>query len=162
MVTEVPSGIQLQAIGGQPRPIDEWLINFQALSVVLDPFTYESAWLLDTAGRILTTFTASNIRVSFVCTCNEDEAREFLGPWVDRVLVYLDPDRELVRALELDELPACLHIRQDRVIENAAQGWQPEQWRKVLAGVARDQRWTAPVIPAPGDPAPYRGAPALV
>ena len=52
---EVPANLQLTSVDGQTRTMDEWLITFQMLGVVLDPFTYESSWILETAGRILGT-----------------------------------------------------------------------------------------------------------
>ena len=159
--SEVPPDASLVALGGEARTIDEWLITFQLLAVVLDPFTYESSWLLETSGRILGTFEGASVRVCFILTCTEDEARQFLGPWPERVLTYVDPDRSFVRACELEELPALLHIRQTRQIEGAAQGWRPDEWRAIVATVAREKAWSRPMVPGPGDPAPYPGSPAL-
>jgi hypothetical protein len=42
-----------------------------------------------------------------------------------------------------------------------AEGWQPEEWRTVVARVAADMAWTKPVVALAGDPAPYPGSPAL-
>ena len=54
---EVPATTTLTALeGGETRTIDEWLITFQLLGVVLDPFTYESSWIIDTAIRIFRVF----------------------------------------------------------------------------------------------------------
>lgn len=159
--TELPADLQLTSIDGQTRGIDEWLITFQLLGVVLDPFTYESSWLLDTAGRILDTFRDASVRTCLITTCTASQAREFAGPWVERVLIYADPDRLAVKALELDELPALVHIRQSRQVAAVAQGWQPPQWRAITTAVAKERNWTHPVFPAPGDPAPYAGTPAL-
>lgn len=159
--TELPTGLQLTSIDGQTRTIDEWLITFQLLGVVLDPFTYESAWLLDTAGRILESFRGASVRTCFVLTCTAEEARRFCGPWVERMLIYTDPDRAVVKAVGLDELPALVHVRQNRAVAAVAQGWQPPQWRAITTAVAKERNWTHPVFPAPGDPGPYAGSPAL-
>ena len=159
---EVPATTTLTALeGGETRTIDEWLITFQLLGVVLDPFTYESSWLLETAGRILETFRDASVRICFILTCTDAQARQFLGPWAERMLVYVDPDRAFVRACELDALPALVHLRQNRMLEGVAEGWVPEAWRAVVARVAVDAAWTKPVIPLAGDPAPYPGSPAL-
>src|SRR5690606_40739296 len=99
-------------------------------AVVLDPYTYESAWLLETAGRILEHFRGADCRIAFVVTADADDAREFLGPWAERVLTFADPDRELVKALGLDELPAFVHLRHDRSVAALAEGWDPAAWRE--------------------------------
>jgi len=158
---EVPSTLKLTAVDGQTRTIDEWLITFQLLGVVLDPFTYESSWILETAGRILRTYRGASVRTCFVVTGTIDEARQFCGPWVDEVLVYADPDRAFVQAAELETLPALFQLRQNRQFGGIAQGWQPEEWRALSHQVAAERRWTKPVIPAAGDPVAYPGSPAL-
>jgi hypothetical protein len=158
---EVPAATTLAALGGETRTIDEWLITFQLLGVVLDPFTYESSWLLETSGRILETFRGASVRICFIVTASADQAREFLGPWAERMLVYVDPDRSFVKACGLEQLPALVHIRQNRQLEGAAEGWRPEAWRRVVSMVAQDMAWSKPVVPASGDPAPYAGSPAL-
>lgn len=158
---ELPSGLSLAAIDGQTRPIDEWLITFQLLGVVLDPFTYESSWILETAGRLLENYRGASVRTAFILTCTAEEAREFLGPWVDRMIVYVDPDRTFVKACELEQLPALVHVRQNREIGGAAQGWDPAQWRQVTNEVSNERRWSKPTYGAPSDPKPYPGTPAL-
>ena len=158
---EVPGNLQLTAVDGQTRTLDEWLITFQMLGVVLDPFTYESSWILETAGRILETFRGASVRTCFVVTGTVDEAKEFCGPWVDRVLVLADPDRNLARAAELEALPALFHLRQNRQFGGVAQGWQPQEWRALVHQVSAERRWSRPVIPAAGDPVAYPGSPAL-
>lgn len=158
---EVPASLHLTSVDGQTRSVDQWLITFQVLGVVLDPFTYESSWILDSAGRMLETFRGASVRTAFVVTGTVDEARQFCGPWVERLLVYADPEREFVKAAELEALPALFHLRQNRQFGGIAQGWQPEEWRTIVTQVARERRWTHPVVPAPGDPAAYPGSPAL-
>jgi hypothetical protein len=159
--TEVPAGLQLTAIDGQQRPIDEWLITFQILGVVLDPFTYESAWLLETAGRILDVYRGASVRTAFIVTSTAEEARQFLGPWLERVIVYVDADRAFVRGCELEELPALVHVRQDRSLAGVAQGWDPAAWRAVTNEVSKERSWTKPAMGVRSDPVPFRGSPAL-
>ena len=160
MATDPPADLQLAPINGEPRTIAEWLVTFQLAVVVLDPFTNESSWLLETAGRVLTHFTGADCRSAFIVTGTADEARQFLGPWSDRVLVFADPDRAAVQALGLNELPAFLQIRGDRTIAGAAEGWDPPEWRAVAEGLAKNMSWSAPHIPAAGDPSPYAGSAA--
>jgi hypothetical protein len=98
--------------------------------------------------------------VAFIVTGSADEARQFLGPWADKVLTFADPNRASVRGLSLNELPAFLHIRGDRTVAAAAEGWDPEEWRKVAASLAEDNSWTTPIIPEGNDPSPYAGSAA--
>ncbi|MFL6206478.1 MAG: hypothetical protein ACJ739_14140 [Acidimicrobiales bacterium] len=160
MATDPPADLLLQPINGDAGTIADWLTTFQLATVVLDPFTNESSWLLDTAGRVLLHFREADCRVAFIVTATPAEARQFLGPWADRVLTFADPDRAAVRAMGLNELPAFLHIRGDRTVAAAAEGWDPEQWRSVAESLATNNSWSVPLIPADGDPSPYAGSAA--
>jgi hypothetical protein len=161
MATDPPADLVLDPIGGEPRTIAEWLTNFHLCVVVLDPFTNESAWILETAGRILTTYAAADVRVGWLVTATDDEARQFLGPWSERLLTFADPERAAVKALGLTELPAIVHLNMSGAAESAAEGWNPVAWRTALENLSRILSWSRPVLPEPGDPAPYAGTPAL-
>jgi hypothetical protein len=160
VATDPPADLPLAPINGEARSIEEWLTTFQLAIVVLDPFTNESAWLLETSGRILTHFTGADCRVAFLVTGTADEARQFLGPWADKVLTFADPDRTAVKALGLNELPAFVQVRQDVHVASSAEGWDPLEWRAVANALAKNMSWSAPLIPASGDPSPYAGSPA--
>jgi hypothetical protein len=160
VTTQAPPDVELAPLGGEARPLSEWVTNFHLAMVVLDPYTHQSSWLLETAGRILKTFAQADCRVAFVITARPDDARRFLGPWAGEVLTFADPDRELVKALELETLPAFVHIRTDLSVGGIAQGWDPLEWREVAAELSRDMSWLPPNIPAPGDPAAFEGSPA--
>lgn len=161
MATNPPGDIQLAPLGGQPRTLAAWLTTFHLAVVILDPYTHESSWLLETSGRILADFQGANCRVAFVMTAPSDDARTFLGPWAERILTFSDPDRELVKGLSLNELPAFVHLRQDAQVVGVAEGWDPPEWRAVAARLADDMDWSRPLIPAAGDPAPYAGSAAV-
>jgi len=160
VATDPPADLTLAPINGDARSIAEWVITFQLAAVVLDPFTNESAWLLDTAGRILTHFTGADCRSAFIVTGTAEEARQFLGPWADKVLTFADPDRAAVKALDLNELPAFVQVRGDLHLAGVAEGWDPMEWRAVANGLAKNMSWSAPHIPALGDPSPYAGSAA--
>jgi hypothetical protein len=160
VTTQAPPDVELAPLGGEPRALSEWVTNFHLVLVVLDPYTHESAWLLETAGRILRTFAQADCRVGFAITAAADDARRFLGPWADEILTFADPDRELVKALELEALPAFVHIGTDLSVVGKAEGWQPLEWREVAHELARVMSWTAPNIPGPRDPGPFEGSPA--
>jgi hypothetical protein len=161
VAVDPPGDLKLAPLHGEPRALTDWLTTFHLVVVVLDPFTYESAWILDTAGRLLTDYTGADCRVGFLVTGDDEEARQFLGPWASRLLTFADPERELVKALDLQRLPALVHIDLDCHVAGVAEGWHPLEWRAVFAGLSRVMSWTRPAVPAPGDPAPFDGSPAL-
>jgi hypothetical protein len=160
VATDPPADLTLAPINGEARSIADWVTTFQLAAVVVDPFTNESSWILETAGRVLLHFREADCRVAFIVTGTADEARQFLGPWADKVLTFADPDRAVVKALALNELPAFVQIRGDLHVAAAAEGWDPEQWSQVAASLAKNMSWSAPLIPAYGDPSPYAGSAA--
>ncbi|MET0802509.1 MAG: hypothetical protein ABW009_01320, partial [Acidimicrobiales bacterium] len=129
MTTQAPPDLELAPLAGEARPLSEWVTNFHLVLVVLDPYTNESAWLLETAGRILENFDGADCRVAWLVTADDDDAKAFLGPWADRILTFVDPDRKAVKALELDEVPALVHIGGNLALIGKAEGWDPVEWR---------------------------------
>jgi len=153
--------VVLTALDGDARPLEEWLTTFHLASVVLDPFTNESAWILRTAVRVLDGFRGSDARVNFVLTCARAEARAFLGPIADDFLVFCDPDRAFVKSLGLQQLPAFVFVRTDGTVTAAAEGWNAAEWRSVADVIATSCAWSRPHLPVTGDPGPFHGTPAL-
>ncbi len=131
------------------------------LVAIIDPYTHESSWIIETAGRVLRAFTDADCRVAWLVTANEDQAAEFMGPWAEEMLTFADPDREMVKSLGLETLPAFVHLDQKLNVVGAAEGWNPDEWRDVATGLAQVMSWTRPALPGPGDPTPYAGTPAL-
>lgn len=157
-----PADLSLHAVGqDEAHPLREWLTTFHLVTVVLDPFTAESAWLLPTVGRVLRVYEEADCRVAITVTCDAIGARQFLGPYAKEFLAFADPDREVVKAVGLATLPAIVHIRQDLTIAGAAEGWDPEAWREVAERLSLAMSWSKPSLPGPRDPAPYPGTPAL-
>ena len=64
----------LAPLGGEPRPLEEWLTTFHLASVVLDPYTNESSWILPTATRILEGLRGSDARVNFLVTADDADS----------------------------------------------------------------------------------------
>jgi len=160
MATDLPPDLELRPLTGEPRTVGAWVTLFNLAVVVLDPYTYESAWLLDEAGRILTDYTPADVRVGWVVTATAEETKQFLGPWADELLTFADPDRAFVKAVGLRSLPAFVHVNMASQAEAVAEGWDPAAWRKVAANLSRVLDWTQPIIPGPRAPAPYAGSPA--
>lgn len=161
MATAPPADTELTPVDGEARPLAEWLTTFRLVTVVIDPFTWESAWILDTAGRVLRNFAEADCRVSWLVTGDAAQARQFLGPWADEILTYVDPDRAVVKALGLEHLPALVHIAQDGNVIGAAEGWDAHEWSAIAHDLGRLLSWSTPVLPAAGDPGAFAGTPAL-
>lgn len=161
MATDPPADLLLAPVGGTPRTVRQWLTTFQLCVIVVDPFTYESAWLLETADRLLRNYAAADVRVAWLVTATAEEATQFLGPYADGLLVFADPDRDAVKALDLEVLPALVNLNGSGALEGVAEGWDPLAWRAVCENLSRLLHWTVPVIPHAGDPATYAGSAAL-
>ena len=160
MAKEVSEDIELAAVEGDARRLSEWLTTFQLVTVVLDPYTAESAWILETAGRFLTNFRGADCRASWTVCADATDARKFLGPWADELLTFADPDRKLVKGLGLEHLPALVHIRQDLTVVGAAEGWAPRAWEEIGRNLGKVMSWSHPEVPQRGDPGPFVGTPA--
>jgi hypothetical protein len=146
----------------QPQTLAAWVTLFHLLGVVLDPYTLESGWIIQTASRIFAHYREADVRTAYIVTADAEGARAFLGPFAQDWLVLLDPDRQLVKGLGLQRLPALVHIRQDVTLVGVAEGWNPEAWSEVLDGVERAMAWRSqPVLPHPADPGPFAGTPAM-
>jgi len=160
-VPTVAPDVIVRPLGGKDRSLADQVGLFQLVLVVLDPYTYESSWVLETAGRILTNFMGADCRAAFMVTAGEKETREFLGPWSERLMVFCDPDRVFVKAADIHELPAFVHIEHDCTIAGKAEGWDPETWRPIADNIGRIMSWSTPQFPIAGDPVPFAGTPAL-
>jgi hypothetical protein len=156
-----PPDTMLRPLHGPPRPVSQYLTTFHLVLAVLDPFTIESAWIIETAGRVLTTFTQADCRVGWLVASGPDDAKGFLGPWAERFSTFADPDREMIKGLGLERLPALVHLGMDGTVMASAEGWRPSAWQRVTDELAQMLQWKGPNLPAPKDPAPYEGTPAL-
>jgi len=162
---QLPASLELTPLRdgslGTARPIMEWLTTFHLASVVLDPYTNESSWILRTATRILEEFRGCDVRINLIVTAGATDAAAFLGPLTDSFLVFCDPERAAAKAMGLTELPAFVLTRVDGVIGAKAQGWNPDEWEQVADAIADITKWSSIELPVSGDPVPFRGSPAL-
>lgn len=160
VATKMPADLMLTPLDGEGRDLSQWLTTFHLASVVLDPYTNESSWILKTAVRVLEGFRGADVRVNLIVTADADDTHAFLGPLTERFLVFCDPDRSVVKAMGLETLPAFVFTRVDRDVHAVAEGWNSAEWRKVAEAIAATTSWSVPTIPAPGDPGPFFGSPA--
>jgi hypothetical protein len=161
VVNLAPGDVSLSTIAGERRTLAEWVTNFHLVLFVIDPYTNESSWLLKTMVRIMDNFAGADCRVSFLSTSDADDARAFLGPLADRFLTFVDGDRSAVKALDIEALPAVVHLSTDLTVQGAAQGWHPAEWRAVCNRLTEQMSWGKVLVPERGDPVAFAGAPAL-
>jgi len=158
-VANAPTDLMLDSLSGDGYPLRDWLTSYPLLLVGLDPYTHESAWLLETGARILGHYSPADVRVGWLVAADDDGCRQFLGPWAEEFLTFADPEREAIKALGVQRLPSLIHIRSDAQTQ-VADGWDPQQWKTIAAGLTKILAWSNPGLPAPGDPTPYLGTPA--
>jgi hypothetical protein len=158
VATDPPGDLALRPLNGEERTLREWLTNFNLALFVIDPFTNESSWILDTAARIMRVFSGTSARNSWLVTGDPDDARAFLGELSTEFLTFTDPDRTAVKALGLKRLPAFVVVRADGTVAAAAEGWHPNQWKGVADELARITAWSRPELPHPSDPVPFEGS----
>jgi hypothetical protein len=162
VATDPPADLTLTPLSGEARTLREWVTTFHLALVALDPYTSESAWILPTAGRIFHVFQGADCRVGFLMASDARDSRLFLGPYAQRFLTFVDPERDAIKALGLERLPALVHLNQDLHVAGAAEGWDPRAWRVITDRLGTLMSWAKPTLPDRGDPAPYEGSPALV
>ncbi len=148
---------ELIALNGEARTLGDLMTTFPLVPVVLDPYTHESAWILDTARRILTHFADAGCRPCWILTSPATDAATFLGPYADEFLAFADPSRTVVSSLEVTEAPSIMFVRQDGEVIARAEGWNSDEWREVAEAIADHTKWTRPSVPGRGDPAAYSG-----
>lgn len=154
----VPPDLTLHPNGGEPLSVADQVTMFHLVLVALDPYTYESAWLLETAGRILEEFVGADCRTGWLVTADEADTSAFLGPWESKFLTFCDPDRTAVRAMGIEATPALIHIGGDLTVIGKAEGWEPDDWRAITANLATMMSWSRPTFPKAGDPVPFAGS----
>lgn len=155
-----PEEMVLDSISGKSYAVRDWLTSYPMLLVSLDPYTHESAWILETAGRFLDHFTPANVRTAWLCTADAEGCKQFLGPWAEKFLTFSDEERKVVETLGIERLPSVTAIYSDLSYASAS-GWDPTAWREVTAHLSKILSWSRPMIPRPGDPLPFVGTPAL-
>jgi hypothetical protein len=156
VASTISTDVQLTPLTGKGRSLREWLTTFHLAVVALDPFTREGAWILPVATRVLTHFSQADVRVALLLPATPSESRLFLGPWVNTLLTFSDPEREAIKGLGFDRLPVFAHIAMDGTLEGKAEGWQPEEWQAVADRLAQVTSWTSTVVDAgPNSPAPF-------
>ena len=155
MASTVSTDVILTPLTGKGRTLEQWLTTFHLAVVALDPFTNEGAWILPIATRVLTHFSQADVRVALLLPATPDECRVFLGPIVNTLLIFADPERSAINALGFNRLPVFAHIAMDGTIEGQAVGWHPREWQAVADNLARVMSWTGIAVERNGDPGEF-------
>jgi len=155
VATAISTDVTLTPLTGRARTLEEWLTTFHLAVVALDPFTQEGAWILPIATRVLTHFSQADVRVALLLPATPTESRLFLGPWVNSLLTFADPEREAIKGMGFERLPVFAHIAMDGTLEGKAEGWQPAEWQSVADNMAKVLSWSSIVVERDGDPAPF-------
>lgn len=148
--------IPMTTIAGRTRTLDDWTTIFDLCLVIL-PGWAEAAPYVPLGQRALDVFRGADCRAAFVVTGGEATARKLLAKAADDLLVFLDPERTLVKSLGLARLPAFVHVKADGTLADAAEGWDPPAWHRVAEGLGKTMSWSNPVYPMPSDPPPFEG-----
>jgi hypothetical protein len=154
-----PPDLVLSSLTGRSRTVREWVTTFHLLIVAVDPNSSRSRWIVPTAARVLTVYEQADCRVGWLVAGDASDARKFLGRWATDILTFTDPDLTAIKAFGLQTLPAILHVNQELTVVNAVEGWEPFAWRELATELSRRMSWSKPLLPAPGDPGPFDGAP---
>ncbi|MBM3662967.1 MAG: hypothetical protein FJW94_08790 [Actinobacteria bacterium] len=158
-MSTVPADAPLQPIDGEALTFADQTAMFHLVVVALDPYTHESSWILETAGRILTNFHGADCRVAWLVRAPAVDAEAFLGSWAERVLTFADPDGNAIEALGITAIPALVHVGTNLDIVGRADGWDPAEWKAVTDNLAGLMAWNRVPLPRPGDPVAFPGVP---
>ena len=156
MASNPSLGLTLTPVQGEGRTLEQWLTTFHLVSVVVDPYTNESAWILDTAARIMRNFADAAVRVNWVVAGTDEDASELPRPAGRGVPDLRRPRAAYVKALGLERLPAFVFLRVDGVVAVPPRAGTPLEWRQVAEAVAATTAWTAGGHPGAGGSAGLR------
>ena len=151
MATSPDPSLKLTSLRGQTRTLDDWSTMFHLCLLIL-PDRPEAEAFVPVGRRIFRTFRDADCRTAYVVTGPAPVARRILGDAAEEALVFLDPERELTRSLQLERLPAFVHLRQDTSLVAAAEGWDPPAWQAVARELGRAMAWSVPEVSGPDDP----------
>ena len=149
----------LNPINGDARPFTDWMTTFPILMGVIDPYTHESSWLLDTFKRVFEHYAGADVRVAWLATGPPEGVKKFLGPYSEEFLTFTDPNGGVAKALGIETVPSLVLVRQDGEIVASAQGWDPKAWSDLVDTLDGLTGWSGLSVPGPKDPAPYQGTP---
>ena len=126
VTVKLPDDLMLHPLGGEARELEQWLTTFHLASVVLDPYTNESSWILQERGadpRRLPRLRRRGSTSSSPPTRTTHAA--FSGPCATSSSCSAIPTARSSRRRASTELPAFVFVRVDGELVAKAEGWNP-------------------------------------
>lgn len=145
MANNPDPGLELSTTKGSTRTLDDWATMFHLCLVIL-PDRPEAIRFLEPVKRIFAQFGDADCRTAIVIPSTAPVATRILGEYENESLVFIDPEKALVKSLGLSHLPALIHLRQDTTLVDSAVGWDPDEWQRVADRLAQSMKWTAPAL----------------
>ena len=120
--------IVLTSLDGDARPLEEWLTTFHLASVVLDPYTNESSWILRTAARVLETLPRLRRPGQLRPDVSARRGAHVPRPARRRLPGLLrSRSARSSRGSACRSLPAFVFLRTDGTVQAAAEGWNADR-----------------------------------
>lgn len=148
--------LKLSTNQGVARTLDDWSTMFHLVLVILPDSPEATKWI-PVAERIFAVLGDADCRTAYVMPSTAAIADRVITD--TRSMVFVDPDKELVKSLGLTHLPAFVHLRQDTTVAAAAQGWDPAEWQEVARAIGKAMSWSVPEIADRTNPPKTAGFP---
>jgi len=148
--------LALTDLNGTTRTLSEWSTIFHLCLVVI-PDRRDGALWVPVARRIFATLGGADCHTAYVVPSTAAVARRILGGAADETMVFVDPERVLLKSLGLTRVPAFVHLLQDTTLGPWAEGWDPREWERAAREIAKVMAWTSPDLADLTEPQPTPG-----
>ncbi len=155
MAKDPDPSLMLAILQGDERTLDDWTTMFHLCLIFLPPDPDDAVLWIPVAQQIFHTFGDADCHTAFVIPGSPDVARQVLGDVAHEYMVYVDPQRALIKSLGLTRLPAFVHLRQNTTVACATEGWDPIEWQSVANEIGKVMAWTVPEVPVGPPPAAF-------
>jgi len=149
--------LRIQDRDGHAHTVRELTTLFDLCLVVVDGgHPVDLARLERVIERIDRTLSGADCTVGvLVVGVDGPTAVDLAGHAARYTAVFADPTGEAAAGLGVTGVPALVWVTPEPAVEALANGWDGAAWRSALGALARKLAWTRPLVPAPGDPAPF-------
>ena len=155
------AAVTLRHLHGPTRAVDDLTTLFDLCLVAVDVRSEHIVRAMQPViERIDRVLSGSDCTIGVLAVGgDDDEALAALGPMASQLAVFVDPDGDAARALGVQGTPALLWLTTEPELGGYAEGWDPPAWKQVMTNLAKRLAWVRPLMPAPGDPAPFPARP---
>lgn len=146
---------------GTAKTIDDHTTLFDLVLLVVDANNpHLTSRILDVYARIDRVLGDADVNLDIVVVgASGARATEIAGEFAARGRPFEDPDGKVALQLGVTQAPTLLWINPACEVQARTEGWVPDQWRPIVADLARHLAWTRPLVPDRGDPAPFAAMP---